>query len=286
MAIRSSIVAAESLHNECVRNPVADVLPVRDSSGNPVYNEVQIRNDRCFSLKDAHVSDAIAHSIQSIRENIREAARRAGRDPSGIRLVAATKTVVPARLEEAYVAGVRIFGENRLQEAQEKRRMFGPREGLAWHFIGRMQRRKLKEIVGNFVVLHSVESLAQAHGINAVAEKLGIRQEVLLEVNVAGEASKGGFTPQELEDGLEEIDRLPHVAIRGLMTIPPWQENPEEVRPYFTQLCQLRNRLAQHPWAHIKMSELSMGMSHDYEIAVEEGATMVRIGTAIFGARK
>jgi PLP dependent protein len=238
-----------------------------------------------FSLNDANFSNSIADSIQTIRDKIREAALRVGRDPAGIRLVAATKTVSPASLEEAYAAGVRIFGENRLQEAQEKIRTLGPREGLVWHFMGRMQRRKLKEIVGNFVLLHSVESLEQAHGINAAAEKLGIRQEVLLEVNVGGEASKGGFTSQDLEAGLEELDRLPHVAIRGLMTLPPWKENPEEVRPYFTQLGQLQNRLARHPWTRVRMDELSMGMSHDYEIAIEEGATMVRIGTAIFGER-
>lgn len=235
-----------------------------------------------LSLRDAN---SIADTIQTIRGKILEAALRVGRDPSGIRLVASTKTVSPSSLEEAYAAGVRIFGENRFQEAQEKRRILGPREGLVWHFLGRMQRRKLKEIVGNFVLLHSVESHEQAHGINAAAEKLGIRQEVLLEVNIAGEASKGGFTSQDLEAGIEELDRLPHVAIRGLMTLPPWKENPEEVRPYFTQLCQLRNRLARHSWTRVRMAELSMGMSHDYEIAIEEGATMIRIGTAIFGER-
>lgn len=239
-----------------------------------------------LSLKDAHVSNSIAERIQTILERIKLAALRVGRDPSSIRLVAATKTVSPANVEEAYAAGVRIFGENRLQEAQEKRRMLGPREGLAWHFIGRMQRRKLKDLVGNFALLHSVESLEQAYGINAAAEKFGIRQEVLLEVNVAGEASKGGFTVQELEAGIAELERLPHVSIQGLMTLPPWKENPEEVRPYFRELCQLRKRLAQHPWTRGRMAELSMGMSHDYEIAIEEGATMVRIGTAIFGGRK
>ena len=239
-----------------------------------------------LALNDEYVSDSIAERIQTIREKIREAALRVGRDPADIRLVAATKTVSLAGLEEAYMAGVRIFGENRLQEAQEKRRILGPREGLVWHFIGRMQRRKLKEIVGNFALLHSVESLEQANGINAAAERLDIRQEVLLEVNVAGEASKGGFTPQELEAGIEELDRLPHVTIRGLMTLPPWKENPEEVRPYFTQLRQLRDRFARHSWTRVRMGELSMGMSRDFEIAIEEGATMVRIGTAIFGERE
>jgi len=236
-------------------------------------------------LKDAHVSNSITHRIQTIQEKILEAALRAGRDPAGIRLVAATKTVSAANLEEAYRAGVRIFGENRLQEAQEKRRILGPREELVWHFIGRMQRRKLKDLVGKFSLLHSVESLEQAKRINAVAEKLGIQQAVLLEVNVGEEASKGGFTSQEVEAGIEELDRLPHIVIQGLMTLPPWKENPEDIRPYFTQVSRLRHRLAQQAWTRIRMTELSMGMSHDYEIAIEEGATMVRMGTAMFGAR-
>lgn len=237
------------------------------------------------SLKDGHVTHSITHTIQIIKENIRQAALRVGRDPSGVRLVAATKTVPAVNLDEAYRAGVRIFGENRLQEAQEKREVLGPREELVWHFIGRMQRRKLKDLVGNFSLLHSVESLEQAEWINAVGEKLGIQQAVLLEVNVGEEASKGGFTSQELEARIEELDRLPHVEIQGLMTLPPWQENPEDVRPYFIQVSRLRDRLARQTWSRVRMTELSMGMSHDYEIAIEEGATMVRIGTAIFGSR-
>jgi hypothetical protein len=238
-----------------------------------------------LSLKDAHGSNSIARRIQTIQEKIRQAALRVGRDPSGIRVVAASKTISLPDVEKAFAAGVRIFGENRLQEAQEKKRMLGPREGLSWHFIGRMQRRKLKYIVGNFAVLHSVESLEQARSINTEAEKAGVHQEVLLEVNIAGEVSKGGFTPEELQAGMEELDRLPQVLIRGLMTLPPWKENSEEVRPYFSRLCRLRNTFAQHTWTRVRMDELSMGMSHDYEIAIEEGATMVRIGTAIFGER-
>ena len=239
-----------------------------------------------FLLKDGHVSNSITHTIQIIQENIRQVAHRVRRDPSGVRLVAATKKVPVANLEEAYRAGVRIFGENRLQEAQQKRQILGTREALVWHFIGRMQRRKLKDLVGNFTVLHSVESTEQARSINAVAEKLGIQQAVLLEVNVGEEASKGGFTSQEVESGIEELDRLPYLKIQGLMTLPPWKENPEDVRPYFLQVRQLRDRLARQTWARVRMQELSMGMSHDYEIAVEEGATMVRIGTAIFGERE
>lgn len=238
-----------------------------------------------FSLKDGHVSNSITHRIQVIQENIRQAAIRVGRDPSGILLVAATKTVPAVNLEEAYRAGVRIFGENRLQEAQEKRQILGPRKDLVWHFIGRMQRRKLKDLVGNFSLLHSVESLEQAENINAVAGKIGIQQAVLLEVNVGEEDSKGGFTSQEVEARIEELDRLSHLEIQGLMTLPPWKENPEDVRPYFTQVSRLRDGLARQTWRRVRMTDLSMGMSHDYEIAIEEGATMVRIGTAIFGSR-
>jgi PLP dependent protein len=239
-----------------------------------------------LSLKDEYVSDSIANRIPIIREKIRQAALRGGRDPSSIRLVAATKTVSPADVEKAYAAGVRVFGESRLQEAREKIRSLGSRDGLAWHFIGRMQRRKLKDIVGCFALLHSVESLEQAHDINAAAEKHGIRQDVFIEVNLAGEPSKGGFASEELEDGLEKMDRLPHVSVRGLMTLPPWKENPEEVRPYFSQLYQLQKRLVRHSWTRVRLTELSMGMSHDYEVAIEEGATLVRIGTAIFGERR
>jgi len=232
------------------------------------------------------VATTISSNIQTIRETIRRAAQQSGRDPASVCLVAATKTVSCDQLEEAYAAQIRHFGENRLQEAQEKMEQFGSREGLSWHFIGRMQRRKLKALVGQFCLLHSVESLEQAQSINAVAEKLGIQQAVLLEVNVGEEASKGGFTSQEVEARMGDLDRLPHVRIQGLMTLPPWKENPEDVRSYFTQVSRLRDRLAEQSWTRVRMTELSMGMSHDYEIAIEEGATMVRIGTAIFGKRE
>lgn len=236
-------------------------------------------------MKDERGSDSIAQSVQVVLEKIQQAALRVRRNPSGICLVAATKTMSSDKLEEAYAAGVRIFGENRLQEAQEKMRILGSQEDLSWHFIGRMQRRKLNHLVGKFSLLHSVESVEQAQGINAVAEQLDIQQRVLLEVNIGSEPSKGGFHSHDLEDGLEKLDQLHHVSIQGLMSLPPWKENPEEVRPYFRQLCQLRDQLTRHSWNRVHLAELSMGMSHDYEIAIEEGATMVRIGTAIFGSR-
>lgn len=235
-------------------------------------------------LDDSFTSGTIAGNVQSIREGIRRAALRVGRDPSTVQLVAATKTVPPSVLIEAYAAGLRIFGENRLQEAQRKMTEIGPRQGLAWHFIGRMQSRKLKNIVGNFAMIHSVESVEQTRRIASIAEKLGIQQDILLEVNVSGEETKGGFLSEDVPKAVEDIGRLPHVTLRGLMTLPPFGDNPEEARLYFSTLRHLRDSLVHHG-AHTGVEELSMGMSHDYHIAIEEGATMVRIGTAIFGKR-
>jgi hypothetical protein len=227
----------------------------------------------------------IAGKVQEIVEGIRQAARRVGRDPSTVQLVAATKTMASSQLLEAYAAGVRIFGENRLQEAQEKILAVGPRQGLTWHFIGQIQRRKLKDIVGNFTVLHSIESVEQARNIDAIAGKTGIQQDILLEVNVAGEATKGGFASKDMPEALESMAQLSHVKIRGLMTLPPFGDNPENARPYFTELRQLRDSLAGQSLNYGELKELSMGMSRDYQVAIEEGATMVRIGTAIFGTR-
>ena len=171
------------------------------------------------------------------------------------------------------------------EEAQEKMSQFGPQEELEWHFIGRMQRRKLKAIVGNFSLLHSVESVEQAQAINDLAERQGIQQPILLEINLGGESSKGGFTIPELEQVMNPLDQMPNVSINGLMTLPPRSTLPEGARPYFAQLRQLKDKLSESAWNHIHLKDLSMGMSDDYEIAVEEGATMVRIGSAIFGPR-
>ena len=236
-------------------------------------------------LDDSRIAGTIAGNIQRIQEEIRRTATRAGRDPSTVQLVAATKTVSLSGLLEAYAAGVRVFGENRLQEAQEKMPAVGPRQGLTWHFIGRIQRRKLKDIVGKFGLIHSVENVEQSRHINALAEKLGICQDILLEVNVAREDTKGGLFSQDVPKAVEEIERHPHVTLRGFMTLPPFAENAEDARPYFSELRQLRDSLVQDGLVSGGVEELSMGMSHDYQIAIEEGATMVRIGTAIFGKR-
>ena len=237
------------------------------------------------SFEETSCSVNIADNVQKIREGIRQAANRVGRDPSTIQLVAATKTVAAGQLKEAYEAGVRIFGESRLQEAQEKMAALGSCQGLVWHFIGRMQRRKLKEIVGKFALLHSVESMDQARRIDAIAAKLGIQQDILLEINVAGEETKGGFPCGDMPEAIEQIDTLSHVSVRGLMTLPPFSDNPEGTRPYFSKLRQFRDSLAQKGLNHGGVTELSMGMSHDYHVAIEEGATMVRIGSVLFGKR-
>lgn len=236
-------------------------------------------------LEESPFSVSIADNVQTIREGIRQATLRVGRDPSTVQLVAATKTVSTNLLIEAYEAGVRIFGENRLQEAQEKILAVGPRQGLDWHFIGRMQSRKIKDIVGKFTLLHSVESVEQAQNIHDIAKKLGIRQQILLEVNVAGESTKGGFACNDMREAMDQIDRLPHIVIRGLMTLPPFSDHPDDARPYFAELRQLRDSLVHRNLSHGEIKELSMGMSHDYQVAIEEGATMVRVGTAIFGKR-
>ncbi len=237
------------------------------------------------SLADFHATGTIDDRVRQIWDNIQAAANRVGRDPSGIRLIAASKTVSASRVVEAYEAGIRHFGENRLQEAQEKIGHVGHLNGLVWHFIGRMQRRKLKAILGNFAMLHSVESLEQAQTIDTLAAQQGIQQPILLEVNVGEESSKGGFSVAELKEQIPRLDRLPNLAIQGLMTIPPATSDPEGARPYFTQLAGLKADLSRSSWDHISLNELSMGMSHDYRVAVEEGATMVRVGSAIFGPR-
>lgn len=231
------------------------------------------------------MATSITTNVHTIRETIRQAALESGRDPASVCLVAATKTVTCDQLEEAYDAQVRHFGENRLQEAQEKMKDFGPREGVSWHFIGRMQRRKLKALVGQFCLLHSVESLEQARELDRLAERSQVRQDVLLQVNIGEEESKGGFSVEGLKQAVDDLDQLAHLHIQGLMTLPPWTENPEASRPYFAGLRQVRDELAQRPLRRMQLQDLSMGMSHDYHIAVQEGATFVRIGTAIFGAR-
>ncbi len=231
-------------------------------------------------MADARNSDAIVHNVRAVLDNIRQAALRAGRRPESVRLIAATKTVSPDSVLSAIAAGVRILGESRLQEALPKIEAIGAHEGLEWHFIGRLQRRKAKTVVGRFQLIHSVDSLDLAEEIDRRAAEAGIVQAVLVQVNIGDEATKGGLAPAAVAEAVAAIKDLPNVSVRGLMAVPPLSTDPEAARPYFRRLRELALSLLPQG-----LQELSMGMSQDYAFAVEEGATMVRVGTAIFGAR-
>lgn len=220
-----------------------------------------------------------------MRERVRRAAERVGRDPRRVCLVAATKGVEGSRVLHAVHAGVTVCGENRWQEAQAKMETVGRHVNVDWHFIGRLQRRKLRWLVGRFGLLHAVESVEQVEEIQRRAQEHDVSQAILLEVNIGGEDSKGGVRPDELPDVALAVDPFVHVAVQGLMTLPPWHPDPEHIRPYFQRLKHLAEDIARMPLQRVRMDELSMGMSHDFDIAVEEGATLVRVGTALFGTR-
>jgi pyridoxal phosphate enzyme (YggS family) len=218
----------------------------------------------------------VADNINFIRERIRVAAERVGRNPEEITLIAVSKTVEPDRIEMALAAGQTLFGESKVQEARAKIPLVSGRS--RWHMIGHLQTNKVREAVALFEVIHSVDSVKLAQEIDKCAERAGKMQAILLEVNVSGEASKFGLKPEDLKSTFAEINRLPRLEVQGLMTIAPFAEDTQKVRPWFRRLRDLRDTLG--------LRELSMGMTHDFEAAIEEGATMVRIGTAIFGERK
>ena len=188
-----------------------------------------------------------------------------------------------SRLAEAYAAGQRIFGESRAQEVREK--VPAMPQDVEWHFIGHLQKNKVKFVVGTAALIHSVDSVELAEKIDAAAKKLGIRQDILLEVNIGNEEAKSGFAPGELLCAAEKISHFSSVQVRGLMAIPPICASPEENRPYFAQMKQLFIDIGAKKYDNIHMDFLSMGMSADYETAIEEGANIVRVGTGIFGAR-
>ncbi|MCA1958650.1 MAG: YggS family pyridoxal phosphate-dependent enzyme [Nitrospira sp.] len=229
-------------------------------------------------------SETIAQRVHSVLSAIRTAAERAGRSPGDVKLVAATKTVTVDRIREGIEAGLSVLGENRVQEAVPKIAALAG-EPVRWHFIGQLQRRKVRSIIGLFDLIHSVDSLELAQEIDRRAAESGCVQDVLLEVNVGGESSKAGFHPDGLESAIPAIAGLSHVRIRGLMTIPPPTQEAEAARVYFRKLRALGEAVAARKIPGVAMEELSMGMSNDYRVAIEEGATLVRIGSAIFGAR-
>ena len=222
------------------------------------------------------VTTDIEANIKGIRERIASACQRAGRSPDEITIVAVTKTVEPPAIATAFKLGIRHFGENRVQEAEAKIRELSWLEPHpTWHMVGHLQSNKAKVVVEIFDIIHSVDSVRLAEVISRRAEST---IPILLEVNIAGEASKSGLTPSEVEPALEAITRLPHLEIKGLMTIAPMVADTEQVRPVFRQLRSLRDSLG--------LKQLSMGMTDDFEIAIEEGTTLVRIGRAIFSERK
>jgi hypothetical protein len=232
-------------------------------------------------------SMTIADNLAAIRERIARAARRAGRDPEKIALMAVTKTQSAERIIEAYAAGQRLFGENRVQEFAEKVSVLGELHDGEFHMIGHLQSNKVTKAAEIFGALDSLDSAKLGDRLNAAAERAGKTLGVLIEINSGGEAAKSGVAPDsaELERILARARDWPQLRIRGLMTVPPFTDDPEGARSYFRQLRELRQRLVGRELPFVGLDVLSMGMSHDFEVAIEEGSTCVRIGTAIFGER-
>lgn len=227
---------------------------------------------------------SVAENLKTIRERVDAACERAGRRPEEVTLIAVSKTKPLSMLQEAYRAGARDFGENKVQEILEKCPEMP--EDARFHMIGHLQTNKVKQVVGKAVLIHSVDSLHLAEKIEQEAAKRDLTADVLLEVNVAREESKFGLMLEEVIPLLEEVKNLPHVRVRGLMTIAPNVENPEENRKHFKKLYQLYVDIKSKNIDNGTMSVLSMGMTGDFEVAVEEGATMIRVGTGIFGSRQ
>lgn len=224
----------------------------------------------------------LAERLELVRINIADAATRAGRTADDVTLVAVSKTHAPEELTEAIEAGQLLFGENRVQEARAKIPLLPGR--ARWHFIGHLQKNKIRHALPLFELFHGIDSLELAHDFDRIAGEAGLFPKVLLEVNVAGEATKFGFTPPKLWAQLEDLLALERLQIEGLMCIPPPGPRPEDSRKYFVTLRDLRDAVQAE--GRVPLPQLSMGMSGDYAVAVEEGATLVRVGTAIFGERR
>lgn len=230
---------------------------------------------------------SIAENIAQVREQIAKAAQRAGRDPNEVSLMAVTKTVSPERIREAYQAGLRLFGENRVQEFAGKSKDVADFARAEWHMIGHLQSNKSRTAAELFCGVDSVDSLRLLQRLNSAAEELRKKLSVLIEINIGGETAKSGVAAgsAELEQVLSSALQCEFIEIRGLMTVPPYSEDPEQSRPFFRQMRAFRDQIAARKLPGISMGILSMGMSHDFEVAIEEGSTCVRIGTAIFGER-
>lgn len=224
---------------------------------------------------------SVEQNLIEIKSRISNACKNAGRELDDVRLIAVSKTWPAEHVQRAIDAGQKIFGENKLQEGQEKIPVL-PRD-IEWHYIGGLQRNKVRKVLSLFHVIHSIDSLKLAKYTNNVALDMGIMPSILLQVNIGDEESKGGFLAEELVENFSELLHLKHINVTGLMCIPPAVEQPEDARIWFRKMVKLRDALEQR--YSVKLPELSMGMSRDFEVAVEEGATYVRVGTSIFGAR-
>lgn len=225
----------------------------------------------------------IGVNLAAVRAEITQSCLKAGRDSREVRLVAVSKQFPAETIKAAYTAGQDVFGENRVQELIRKKTLL-PAE-IEWHLIGTLQRNKVKSVLGHAALIHSVDSLALAQEISRQAVKKGTEVKILLQANISGEKSKHGFTPRELLINIKEISALPGIKIRGLMTIAPLMGDPEQARPVFSGLRALAGQIRELELPGVEMRELSMGMSDDFRVAVEEGATLVRIGSRLFGRR-
>ncbi len=230
------------------------------------------------------MAENIALNINKIRKRIAQAAARAGRSPDDIKLMAVTKTVSPERVKEAITAGIDLFGENYVQEAKEKIAALG--KNVKWHMIGHLQTNKAKYVVRLFDCVQSVDRIELAQELDKRARPAGCKLNVLIEVNVSGEQSKSGVGIVDAPQLAKNVALLENISVRGLMTMPPYFENPEEARPYFRALREIALQIDRMGISGVSMKELSMGMTDDFEVAIEEGATIVRVGRAIFGARR
>lgn len=225
---------------------------------------------------------SIADNIRYVLDQVRVSADLVNRDPSEINLVAVTKTVPVERIEQAVAAGLRVLGENRVQELNEK---YPTLPGVEWHLIGHLQSNKVKYIVDKIALLHSLDSISLAEEINKRMTQLGRAMDVLVQVNIADESTKFGIKPAETEQFIDKIRSLPGVRIQGLMTIGPYAASEQEIRGVFRHLKLLADKVKTIGFPEVEMKHLSMGMSNDYRIAVEEGATLIRVGSTIFGQR-
>ena len=223
--------------------------------------------------------------LEQIRQRIRQAAESCGRDADSVRLVAVSKTVAADIVKEAIEAGVTTLGENYVQEARDKFKALA-QYAVSWHFIGHLQSNKAKYAVRLFDLIHSVDSLKLARELDKQAGKLDKIQQILLQVNISAEGTKSGISTDEAPRLIAEINQLKNIAVKGLMTMPPYFYQPQKVQPFFAALRNLRDQIREHSLPNVSLDELSMGMTGDFEVAIKEGATLVRIGTAIFGERQ